>query len=118
MHVHESGKPAVTHFRVIERLHAHTYVDVRLETGRTHQIRVHFAYRRNPLVGDQTYGGRLAIPKGMGEAAAEALRSFKRQALHACELTFAHPASGEPTTVSADPPQDFRELLDTLRANE
>lgn len=114
MHVSESGKEAVTHYRVLRRFDAHTYIRVKLETGRTHQIRVHMAFRRHPLVGDQTYGGRLALPAGASEEVREALRSFRRQALHAEQLSFAHPASGEQVNVQADPPDDFLHLLAVL----
>ena len=91
MSVQQNGKPAVTHFTVKERFAAFTYVNVKLETGRTHQIRVHFAHRRHALVGDQVYGGRLALPKGASEEMIQVLRHFKRQALHATRLAFIHP---------------------------
>jgi len=115
MSVQDSGKPAITHFKVRERFRAHTYVDVRLETGRTHQIRVHFAHRRHALVGDPVYGGRLALPKGAGDRLIEALRRFRRQALHAARLEFVHPDSGERVSFEAQPPEDFEQLLDALR---
>ncbi len=117
MSVQDRGKPAVTHFRVKERYRAHTYVDVQLETGRTHQIRVHFAHRRNPLVGDPVYGGRLAIPAGASEELREALRGFRRQALHAARLQFRHPNNGESIDLTAAPPRDFAELLEVLRTD-
>ncbi|MDH4049647.1 MAG: 23S rRNA pseudouridine(1911/1915/1917) synthase RluD [Gammaproteobacteria bacterium] len=117
MAVRESGKPAVTHYRVIRRFRAHTYISVELETGRTHQIRVHMAYRRHPLVGDATYGGRLALPRGASEMLIETLRKFRRQALHAHRLVFAHPVSELPVDVSVDPPADFRQLLEVLGAD-
>ncbi len=116
--VQSNGKPAVTHFTVKERFGAHTLVDVKLETGRTHQIRVHFAHRRHALVGDQVYGGRLALPKGAGEELIQMLRHFKRQALHATRLAFVHPDSGEYMEFVAEPPNDFQLLLDTLRRND
>lgn len=114
MSVQQGGKPAVTHYRVIRRFAAHTYISVRLETGRTHQIRVHFAYRRHSLVGDQTYGGRLAIPAGASERLRETLRKFKHQALHAERLAFLHPVSGERIDLQAELPPDFAELLEVL----
>jgi 23S rRNA pseudouridine1911/1915/1917 synthase len=117
MSVQENGKPAVTHYRVLERFLAHTYISVQLETGRTHQIRVHFAYRRKPLVGDQVYGGRLALPQGATEELRNALRSFKRQALHAAQLEFPHPGTSEIIKVQVEPPEDFKQLLSVLRAN-
>ncbi len=114
MSVQQGGKPAVTHYRVIQRFAAHTYISVQLETGRTHQIRVHFAYRRHSLVGDQTYGGRLAIPAGASERLRETLRQFKHQALHAERLAFLHPVSGERIDLQAELPPDFAALLAAL----
>jgi len=115
MAVVESGKPAVTHYRVLERFPAHTLVEARLETGRTHQIRVHMAYIHHPLVGDPLYGGRFRLPAGASEALAEALRKFRRQALHARRLEFTHPASSEPVGWEAGLPADFEHLLAVLR---
>ena len=86
-----------------------------LETGRTHQIRVHFAHRRHPLVGDPVYGGRLALPAGASEALRDALRSFRRQALHAERLQLKHPVTGEDLSFEAPPPEDFDALLQSLR---
>jgi 23S rRNA pseudouridine1911/1915/1917 synthase len=114
-HVTESGKPAVTHYRVLQRFAAHTYISVMLETGRTHQIRVHFAHKRHALLGDQTYGGRLALPAGASEDVIDLLHRFKRQALHAEKLSFAHPVGGETVTVQVDPPPDFQEMLEILK---
>ena len=114
MSVQRDGKPAVTHYRVIRRFAAHTYVSVQLETGRTHQIRVHFAHRRHALVGDQTYGGRLAIPAGASDRLRDALRKFRHQALHAEKLAFKHPRSGENIELQVTPPADFTELLSAL----
>lgn len=113
--VNASGKPAVTHFRVLERFRAHTHVRCRLETGRTHQIRVHLAHLHYPLIGDAVYGGRLKLPRGAGEALKEALREFPRQALHARQLAFVHPASGETLQVRSPLPDDLLLLLDFLR---
>lgn len=113
--IRPEGKPAVTHYTVLERFAAHTYISVSLETGRTHQIRVHFAHRRHALVGDQVYGGRLALPAGASEPVINMLRSFKRQALHATRLEFVHPQSGEPLSLEAPPPADFEALLKVLR---
>jgi len=114
MHVSDRGKAAITHYRVRQRFAAHTFISVRLETGRTHQIRVHFAHRRHPLIGDQTYGGRLAIPAGASTELQEMLRGFRRQALHAEKLSFSHPASGENIEVQTDMPDDFKGLLKVL----
>jgi len=115
MSVQSDGKPAVTHYTVIERFRAFTYIRVRLETGRTHQIRVHFAYRRHPLLGDPVYGGRLALPAGATDPLVAMLRRFKRQALHAARLEFEHPVSGERLVFEVPPPDDFLELLAVLR---
>jgi 23S rRNA pseudouridine1911/1915/1917 synthase len=115
MCVRDDGKPAITHYTVLERFAAHTYVRVRLETGRTHQIRVHFAHRRHALVGDPVYGGRLALPAGANEAQVDVLRGFRRQALHAAQLQLAHPASGDPLSFEVPPPSDFTNLIETLQ---
>jgi 23S rRNA pseudouridine1911/1915/1917 synthase len=115
MAVRDNGRPAVTHYTVIERFRAHTFVNVVLESGRTHQIRVHFAHRRHPLVGDPVYGGRLALPAGATEALRDALRAFRRQALHAARLELKHPVNGEDLSFEVAPPGDFEALLQTLR---
>ena len=117
MSVQQSGKPAVTHYTVLERFRAFTYISVKLETGRTHQVRVHFAWRRHALVGDPVYGGRLALPAGASDSLVEILRRFKRQALHATRLAFVHPATGERVDLQVPPPPDFEELLAALRAD-
>ena len=115
MSVQPDGKPAVTHFTVLERFRAHTYVRATLETGRTHQIRVHFAWRRNPLVGDPVYGGRLALPAGVSDHLADILRGFRRQALHAARLGFEHPVTRQAVEFEAPLPDDFASLLAALR---
>ncbi len=115
MAVRDNGRPAVTHFTVIERFRAHTFVNVVLETGRTHQIRVHFAHRRHPLVGDPVYGGRLTLPAGATESLRNALRAFRRQALHAARLDLKHPATGQDLGFEVPPPGDFEALLQILR---
>ncbi len=114
MCVREDGKPAVTHYRVIDRFRAHTYVRVDLETGRTHQIRVHFTYRRHPLIGDPVYGGRMQLPAGESEALVSAIRGFRRQALHASRLEFRHPRNGELIELDCDLPEDMQHLFETL----
>lgn len=114
MAVRDGGRPAVTHYRVIRRFRGHTHVAVQLDTGRTHQIRVHLAHIRYPLVGDPVYGRRLKIPKAAGDALADTLRGFKRQALHARRLGFVHPDSGEPVSWEVEPPADMRALLAAL----
>jgi 23S rRNA pseudouridine1911/1915/1917 synthase len=117
MAIREGGREAVTHYRVLARFRGHTHVLCRLETGRTHQIRVHLASIRNPIVGDPVYGGRLALPKGASPALIEALRGFRRQALHAARLELVHPGSGERVHFEAPLPADFEGLLAALRAD-
>ena len=115
MSVQEKGKPAVTRYRVLERFKAHTYISVELESGRTHQIRVHFAYRRHPLVGDPVYGGRMALPPASDDALIETFRNFRRQALHAARLEFRHPVTKERVEIEVPPPADYMDLLNALR---
>jgi len=117
MAVREEGRDAVTHYRLRERFRAHTALECRLETGRTHQIRVHMAHLKYPIIGDPLYGGPLKLPKHATEELVAALRGFKRQALHAEILEFKHPASGEPLRVSAPVPADMLGLLAALRAD-
>jgi len=115
MAVREDGRDAVTHYRLRERFRAHTALECRLETGRTHQIRVHMAHLKHPIVGDPLYGGPLKLPKGATPELIEALRGFKRQALHAETLEFAHPTTGEPVRCTAPVPDDMQRLLKALR---
>lgn len=115
MAVREDGKDAVTHYRLRERFRAHTALECRLETGRTHQIRVHMAHLKHPIVGDPLYGGSLKLPKGASEALIAALRGFRRQALHAEVLAFAHPITGEPVRCEAPVPEDMQQLMRLLR---
>jgi 23S rRNA pseudouridine1911/1915/1917 synthase len=117
MAVRESGRPAITHYRVLERYRAHTYLSVKLETGRTHQIRLHLSHLKYPIVGDPVYGGRLNMPRGATPALAEVLRRFKRQALHAANLGFEHPRTQKEMLFRSEPPGDFQELLKVLRAD-
>lgn len=120
MAVRDDGRDAVTHFRLRERFRAHTLLECRLETGRTHQIRVHMQHLKHPIVGDPLYGGPLKLPKGATEELIAGLRGFKRQALHAETLEFIHPVSGEPVRCTAPVPDDLqrliRELHDDTRA--
>ncbi|MGA9334777.1 MAG: 23S rRNA pseudouridine(1911/1915/1917) synthase RluD [Rudaea sp.] len=109
-----AGKPALTHYRVRERFRAHTLIECRLETGRTHQIRVHMAHVRHPLLGDATYSS-LKLPKGASAEFIETLRGFRRQALHAEKLEFAHPVSGEAVSVAVEMPEDMLALIAALR---
>lgn len=115
MAVIETGKPAVTHYRIVEKYRAYTRVKVQLETGRTHQIRVHFSHKHHALLGDQTYGGRLQLPKGASPELIQTLRTFKRQALHASELGLIHPETGEEVRFHAPLPADMIELINTLK---
>jgi len=112
--IRSDGRESVTHYRVIQRYRGHTHVRLQLETGRTHQIRVHMAHIKYPLVGDKVYGGRLLLPKGATTELIEVLRGFGRQALHAARLAFEHPVSGQPVECTAPLPADMRALLDVL----
>ena len=114
MAVRQGGRESVTHYRVIHRYRAHTHVRVQLETGRTHQIRVHLAHAGFPLVGDRVYGGRLTLPRGATEELRQALRDFPRQALHAARLEFDHPVGGKPVACAAPLPADMVALRDVL----
>lgn len=115
MAVNPNGKTAITHYRVNERYRLHTKLTVKLETGRTHQIRVHMAYINHPLLGDPVYGGRFKIPAASDEAFVKALKNFKRQALHARHLGLIHPASNEFIEWDVDVPQDMMDLQNVLR---
>ncbi len=115
MAVVATGRPAVTHYRVAERFSAHTLLDVELETGRTHQIRVHMAHVRLPLVGDPVYGRRSVYPRGASDALRAVLDGFRRQALHARRLRLEHPRTGERMDWEAAPPEDWQQLLEALR---
>tara|TARA_Y100000588_G_C14140580_1_gene875878 strand:- start:558 stop:1355 length:798 start_codon:yes stop_codon:yes gene_type:complete len=115
MAVVSSGKPAVTHYRLLERFAAHTLVRCKLESGRTHQIRVHMAHVRHPLVGDPAYGGRLRLPKGTTEELRDVLAAFTRQALHARQLTLEHPETGEILSWEVPLPEDMVHLIEALR---
>lgn len=115
MAVMVGGKQAVSHYRVISRFRAHTHVRVKLETGRTHQIRVHMSYIHFPLIGDQTYGGRMRIPAGATPELIETLRGFPRQALHARRLELQHPDDGRTMSWEVPLPEDMLHLLALLR---
>lgn len=117
MAVRADGRAAVTHYRVLKRFRGHTFVRAELETGRTHQIRVHFDHIGYPLVGDPVYGTRRRIPKGAGTALIGALDDFKRQALHATRLALAHPLTGKTLEWEAPVPPDMAALLDTLESD-
>ena len=115
MAVRDDGRDAVTHFRLRERFRGHTLLECRLETGRTHQIRVHMHHLKHPIVGDPLYGGPLKLPKGATESLVGTLRGFKRQALHAEVLEFVHPVTGEAVRCSAPMPPDMQALVAVLR---
>ncbi len=116
MAVRPDGREAITHYRLVERFVQHSLLRVILETGRTHQIRVHLAHVGHPLVGDPLYGGRRQIAKGLDEKQRAALAAFKRQALHAAKLVFEHPVTGKQISVESPLPKDLVSLLDVLRA--
>ncbi|MCW5571878.1 MAG: 23S rRNA pseudouridine(1911/1915/1917) synthase RluD [Steroidobacteraceae bacterium] len=115
MAVRADGREAITHYRLVERFRSHTLLRVTLETGRTHQIRVHLAHAGYPIVGDPVYGGRRRLTAGASPALLEALQAFRRQALHAGRLAFEHPVTGEPLEFEAPVPADLQALIDVLR---
>lgn len=115
MAVVASGKPAITHFRILQSFETYTHLRVQLETGRTHQIRVHMAHIGHPLLGDTLYGARLRLPKHAGEELKTVLQDFRRQALHAAQLGLVHPVTGEYLQWQAPLPDDMQELLDALK---
>ncbi len=114
MAVAQRGRAAVTHYRVQQHFPAHTLLSLALESGRTHQIRVHMSHLGHPLLGDPTYGRRLHIPPGASAGLEQALRTFHRQALHACALEFEHPGNGKTLRIEAPLPADMRMLLEVL----
>jgi 23S rRNA pseudouridine1911/1915/1917 synthase len=114
MTVRSDGRKAVTHYRIEKRFRAHTLARVQLETGRTHQIRVHLAHVNYPIVGDPAYGGRRRLPAGARPELVQALQTFPRQALHAARLTLTHPKSGKRVTYDAPLPDDLAGLLAIL----
>ena len=114
--VRANGKDAVTHYRVINRYANHTHVKANLETGRTHQIRVHLSFIGHPLVGDPLYGGRLRFPKKAGEEIKEALKAFQRQALHSKKLTLKHPTTGNVMSWEIELAEDMSMLLNVLNS--
>jgi len=116
--VRRTGKHAVTHYRVVRRFARHTLIQAKLETGRTHQIRVHMAHIRYPLLGDPVYGGRFQMPAGCNHGLEYELRNFKRQALHAAKLGLVHPGTDEYMEWEQPMPEDMTCLLQALAENE
>ena len=114
----ENGQEAVTHYRVLTRFRAHTHIQVNLETGRTHQIRVHMAHLKYPIVGDPLYNSRLQLPSASSDELKQVLQDFRRQALHASQLSLLHPVSGEDCCWSSALPDDFSELLQALKLDQ
>ena len=113
-----SGKHAITHYRVEHRYRAHTHIRCKLETGRTHQIRVHMAHIRYPLLGDPVYGGRIRLPKGASEVTQTTLQGFRRQALHAGLLGFIHPATEQEVSWRIEMPEDMQQMLEVLAKDQ
>ena len=119
MAVHLSGKPAITHYEILERFGVHTYLRCNLETGRTHQIRVHMQYLKAPIVGDPVYGLKSIMPiKSMSDELRQHILDFHRQALHAIRLGLIHPLSGEAMEWSIDLPDDMKALLEIIRLEQ
>ena len=118
MAIKARGRPAVSHYRVLERFRAHTDLEVALETGRTHQIRVHMAHIGHPIVGDVLYGGRTTPPASLGDEARRVVMAFPRQALHASRLSLVHPESGERVSFDSPLPADMVALLAALSADK
>jgi len=118
MAIVDRGKVAVTHYRVKERFRAHSHLRVKLETGRTHQIRVHMAHIHHPIIGDPLYGGRLRLPRGGGTALVNTLQGFKRQALHAVQIGLQHPLTGKWQQWEVPLPSDLKKLLTVLAADK
>jgi len=118
MAVVAQGKAAVTHYRLEQRFRDFSLLQVNLETGRTHQIRVHMTHLKHPLVGDPVYGGRPRLPAGAGEVLLNCLSDFKRQALHARKLSFIHPETQQQVSYEAPIPVDMLQLFGALRHDE
>ena len=117
MAVRENGREAVTHYRLLRRFREHSHIKVQLETGRTHQIRVHMSHLHHPIVGDPVYAGRQRVPAGAQQELLDYLQAFRRQALHAWRLSFVHPESGEDVTFEAPLPDDMQQLISLLQAD-
>ena len=118
MTVREDGRPSVTHYRVLNRYRVYTHLHVELETGRTHQIRVHMQHLRHPIVGDPVYAGRSRLPAAADEDFIELLKNFKRQALHAWRLSLNHPETGELIQWEAPLPDDMANLVEAMKQDQ
>ena len=118
MTVREDGRPSVTHYRVLDRFRLYTHLHVELETGRTHQIRVHMQHLRHSMVGDPVYSGRSRLPAGASEEFLNILNNFKRQALHAWRLSLNHPETGELMQWEAPLPEDMVELIAGMKEDQ
>ncbi len=117
MAVRENGREAITHYRLLQRFREHSHLKVQLETGRTHQIRVHMSYLRHAIVGDPVYAGRHRNPAGATHELLTFLQGFKRQALHAWQLSFVHPESAQEVSFEAPLPDDMQQLINLLQAD-
>jgi 23S rRNA pseudouridine1911/1915/1917 synthase len=117
MAVRENGREAITHYRLLKRFREHSHIKVQLETGRTHQIRVHMSHLHHPIVGDPVYAGRHRVPAGAQQELLDYLQAFKRQALHAWRLSFVHPESGDDVSFEAPLPDDMQQLISLLQAD-
>jgi len=117
MAVRKNGREAITHYRLLKRFREHSHIKVQLETGRTHQIRVHMSYLHHPIVGDPVYAGRHRVPAGAQPELVDYLQGFKRQALHAWRLSFVHPESGEDVSFEAPLPEDMQQLINLLQTD-
>jgi 23S rRNA pseudouridine1911/1915/1917 synthase len=117
MAVRENGREAITHYRLLNRFREHSHIKVQLETGRTHQIRVHMSYLNHPIVGDPVYAGRHRVPAGASAELIDYLQAFKRQALHAWRLSFVHPERGDEVSFEAPLPADMLRLIDLLQVD-
>lgn len=118
MAVTNSGKPATTHYRIIKKYQHYTYLRVQLETGRTHQIRVHMSHIKHPIVGDPVYGNNNSVRKGVNPSLRETIKSFNRQALHAYAVELPHPVTGNIMKFNADLPDDMKTLIEALNFND
>ena len=117
MAIHPKGKAAITHYRIKEKYRAHTLLDIKLETGRTHQIRVHLTHKGYPLIGDPVYKKQKALESKISPPLQQAIVEFKRQALHAHTLSFAHPISQETLFFQAPLPDDFQSLITAMQTD-